>query len=175
MSAILFCLFGSTQTLASQLDRSTPLVSSPYGAWAREPGNEVAKKNWKSSPFLFIRASICINCFQLHLCKVLRGNYLSFTQFNDRSHVLWLNFDKFRDSQAQLSLVTTYCFIDDIFILLVFEIFLCLILVLTGIPRRSVLLGGVPGYSGVFRGVPGLFLVIQTPVTAAPWKLVATR
>ena len=29
MSAILFCLFGSTQTLASQLDRSTPLVSTP--------------------------------------------------------------------------------------------------------------------------------------------------
>ena len=26
MSAILFCLFGSTQTLASQLNRSTPLV-----------------------------------------------------------------------------------------------------------------------------------------------------
>ena len=30
MSVILFCLFGSTQTLASQLDRSTPLVSTPY-------------------------------------------------------------------------------------------------------------------------------------------------
>ena len=29
MSAILFCLFGSTQTPASQLDRSTPLVSTP--------------------------------------------------------------------------------------------------------------------------------------------------
>ena len=29
MSAILFCLFGSTQTLASQLDRSIPLVSTP--------------------------------------------------------------------------------------------------------------------------------------------------
>ena len=30
MSAILFCLFGSTQTLESQLDRSTPLVSTPW-------------------------------------------------------------------------------------------------------------------------------------------------
>ena len=30
MSAILFCLFGSTHTLASQLDRSTPLVSTPW-------------------------------------------------------------------------------------------------------------------------------------------------
>ena len=29
MYAILFCLFGSIQTLASQLDRSTPLVSTP--------------------------------------------------------------------------------------------------------------------------------------------------
>ena len=29
MCAILFCLFGSTQTLASQLDRSTPLISTP--------------------------------------------------------------------------------------------------------------------------------------------------
>lgn len=43
-----------------------------------------------------------------------------------------------------------------------FEIFLCPILVLRGIPRRSGLSGGVPGYSGVFRSVPGLFLVIQT-------------
>ena len=30
MSAILFCLFGSAQTLESQLDRSTPLVSPSY-------------------------------------------------------------------------------------------------------------------------------------------------
>ena len=29
MSAILFCLFGSTQTFESQLDRSTPLVLMP--------------------------------------------------------------------------------------------------------------------------------------------------
>ena len=70
----------------------------PYGAWEREPGNEVARKNWKSSPFLFIRASICINCVQLHLCKVLSGNYLYFTQFGGRSHVHYLNFDKFRDT-----------------------------------------------------------------------------
>jgi len=71
--------------------RTTPFPgftpTCPYGAWEREPGNEVARKNWKSSPFLFIRASICINCVQLHLCKVLSGNYLYFTQFGGRSHV----------------------------------------------------------------------------------------
>ena len=65
----------------------TRVHSYPSLRSVREPGNEVAKKIWKSSPFLFIRASICINFVQLHLCKVLSGTHLSFTQFGGRSHV----------------------------------------------------------------------------------------
>ena len=47
MSAILFCLFGSTQTLASQLDRSIPLVSTP--SFLR-PGSQGSRSQLTDEP-----------------------------------------------------------------------------------------------------------------------------